>query len=268
MKTIFITGASSGVGLASLEEALKRGHKVIATSRAISKIPPRQGLIIKKMDISKDEEVKAVIESVFKEQKIDVLFNNAGLGFFKSLEDTSFEELKAIYEVNFFGSIRVLKACLPYFRAQRGGLILNNASMAADVPLPFGSIYNSSKAALAMLSSCLRMEVASFGVDIACLKLGLIESDFENKVKQNKKSFDAQSPYSTLTNKLYAFLAKNYKNATSSKEIAAFILDIFESSQIAPIYTVGKMAKSTSLLYRIFGEGLCTKVFMKDLEKF
>src|SRR5262249_47345713 len=136
---ILITGGSSGIGRCCAEHLTLRGHKVYAASRT--------GTLV--MDVRDDASVCAAVQTIVeREQRIDVVINNAGSGIAGAIEDTSIEEAKQQFEVNLFGPMRVCRAVLPIMRTQRSGLIINVSSIAGLIAVPYQGLYSASKFAL------------------------------------------------------------------------------------------------------------------------
>ncbi|MHA1227886.1 MAG: SDR family oxidoreductase [Candidatus Hodarchaeales archaeon] len=146
------------------------------------------------MDITENESVKQSITKILSEGPIDVLINNAGIGYFGPIEELSLKIAYHQFEVNFFGHIRVIKSVLPSMRARKEGLIINTASMAGVTCIPFQSLYSASKAAIMRLSESLRLELRPFNVYVSTLVPGDINTPFDaNTVKLHKKDTNFQS---------------------------------------------------------------------------
>ena len=170
-KVIFITGASSGIGLATAEYLSKKGCRVYGTSR--KPVQKNLSFTMLPMEVSDPKSIRAAINRVIEsEQRIDVLINNAGMGITGPVEETPSEAMQQVFNVNFFGAIEVMKAVLPQMRKQRSGLIINITSIAGYMGLPFRGIYSASKGALELITEAMRMEVRSFGVQITNLAPG------------------------------------------------------------------------------------------------
>jgi len=178
IKTCFITGASSGFGLAFAEYALSRGHNVVATARdpstltaLVGKTPER--VLAHALDVTREgDAARAVTAAVAHFGRIDVLINNAGYGIVGALEETPDNELRALMETNFFGAMAVTRAALPVLRAQRGGAIVNISSMGGQMSFAGFSAYSASKFALEGASEALAQEVAGFGIKVVIVEPG------------------------------------------------------------------------------------------------
>ena len=147
-----------------------------------------------------------------------------------SIEDSSLDEIKAQFETNFFGAIRVIKKVIPIMRKQKSGTIVNVSSIAGRIGFPLGSPYVSSKFALEGLSESMSYELKQFGIKIVLIEPGVINTNFA--IVTPKKSVDAKSSYSQLMNKLEENLLSTIPNGTHPREVAAVILrSITEESQ-------------------------------------
>src|SRR5690606_5555469 len=125
---------------------------------------------------------KAVRQILEKENRIDVLINNAGAGITGALEEIPTSEIKRNFETNLFGPIEVIKAVLPQMRNQKSGLIINITSIAGYMGLPFRSVYSASKGALELITESLRMEVREFGIELTNIAPG----DFATNIAQGR----------------------------------------------------------------------------------
>jgi len=165
MKTVLITGCSSGFGLDIAKLFLDRGWKVIATMRTPRQdlLPISENLRILPLDVRSDESVARAIEAA---GPIDVLVNNAGIGWLNALEGTPVDVIRDIFETNTIGTMRMVQAVLPQFRERRAGLIVNVTSTVTMKPLPLLSVYTASKAAVNAFTESLALELEPFGIDV------------------------------------------------------------------------------------------------------
>ena len=183
-KTWFITGASSGFGMAFAEFALERGDHVVATARSVSKLEalvaraPERVLAVK-LDVTRAADIPPAIDAALRRfGRIDYLFNNAGYGIVGALEETSDAELRAILDTNFFGAVAVTRAVLPVMRAQRSGAIVNISSMGGQMSFEGVGAYSASKFALEGMSEALALEVAPFGIKVLIVEPGAFRTEF------------------------------------------------------------------------------------------
>ncbi len=165
-KVVLITGGSSGIGKSIGEFLNEKGFTVYGTSRNPNNYPESKFKIIP-LDVTKKETIALAIETVVKkEDRIDVLINNAGVGITGPIEEISEKEIKANFETNFFGPINVIKAVLPQMRAQHSGLVINITSIAGYMGLPYRGVYSASKGALEIITEAFRMEIKDFNIKI------------------------------------------------------------------------------------------------------
>ena len=160
-KVALVTGSSSGIGYETALLLARNGFDTFATmrnlnkSKEIAEVSKRENLPLRvlQLDVNDDRSVADAINNILKEKKrIDVVVNNAGYGLMGSVEDSSLDEIKAQFETNFFGAIRVMQRVIPIMRKRRSGTIVNVSSIAGRIGFPMGSAYVSSKFALEGLS--------------------------------------------------------------------------------------------------------------------
>ena len=163
MPTVLITGCSTGFGLEIARHFLERDWAVIATMRnpADSRLPPSERLRVLALDVTDQASIDAAVAEA---GPIDVLVNNAGIGWLNALEGTSGAMIRRLFETNTFGTMAMASAVLPQFRARRSGVIVNVTSSTTLKPLPLLSAYTASKAAVNALTASLAEEIAQFGI--------------------------------------------------------------------------------------------------------
>lgn len=186
-KTIFITGVSSGFGLALAKEALLAGHRVIGTVRNPDALQAFEALDAQRafgrlLDVTDVERIaETVKEIVATVGPVDVLVNNAGYGHEGILEESSLEEMRRQFDVNVFGAVAMIKAVLPEMRQRRCGHIINITSMGGFITLPGISYYCGSKFALEGISETLGKELAPFNVKVTAVAPGSFRTDWAGR---------------------------------------------------------------------------------------
>ncbi|MAD98061.1 MAG: short-chain dehydrogenase/reductase [Flavobacteriaceae bacterium] len=171
-QVVLITGASSGLGKAIAAYLSTRDFVVYGTSRK-PKAEQVDGYRMIALDVlNKDSISKAVNLVVEKEGRLDILINNAGMGITGPIEDTPTDEMRRVFETNFFGAVDVIKAVLPQMRSQKAGLVINVTSIAGYMGLPYRGVYSATKSAFAMVTESLGMEVKEFGIDVVSVAPG------------------------------------------------------------------------------------------------
>lgn len=184
MKTIFMTGTSTGLGRAAAKLFADKGWKVIATMRTPEKVTEfvnYPNISLKKLDVTNLEQIKSVIEDVFKSGDVDVVFNNAGYGLAGPFEGTTDEQMVRNITTNLLGVMRVTQEFLPYFRKKRSGLFLTTTSIGGSIALPFNSVYHATKFGLEGWSEGLDLEIRKFGISIKTIAPGGIKTDFAGR---------------------------------------------------------------------------------------
>ena len=189
MSVVVITGCSSGFGMLAALEFARRGDTVYATMRDTAKAgrlrmeAEASGVSVEVLQLDVDDSgtVQAAIEEVIRQSgKIDVLVNNAGIGRHGPVEDFDDDEVRAVFETNVFGVIRVTRAVLPHMRSDGSGTIVNVGSIAGKVTAPFGGIYSASKHAVEALSDALYFEAHPFGIRVVLIEPGGFETEIQN----------------------------------------------------------------------------------------
>ncbi len=182
MKTVVITGSSSGFGKMSAKQFADKGHKVYAAMRnADSKNLEvkselqsySENIVVVDMDVSSEDSVNAAIAQIIqKEQAIDVLINNAGIMHMGVTEAFSVEQAQQLMDTNYYGVIRTVQAVAPHMRKAGKGLIINTTSVIGRVSWPFTGTYSASKAAVEAYSQSLKFELAPSGVEVILVEPG------------------------------------------------------------------------------------------------
>ncbi len=192
-KVVLLTGASGGLGTAIAKHLSQNNYKVYGTSR---KKQTSQYYIWVPMDLSDKISIEQAINIVmYKENRIDILINNAGIGITGSVEETAIDDLKKVFEVNFFGTVRMIQKVLPIMRQQQSGTIINISSIAGYTGLPFRGYYSATKSAVMRMSEALSSEVQQFNIKV----LDIAPGDFQTNIAAGRLYTEARddSPYYT-----------------------------------------------------------------------
>ena len=192
-KIWFITGCSTGFGRNLAQEVLQKGDKVAVTARnpddvkdIVSQYPATAIAI--QLDVTKPEQVKAAVQQAKKHfGTIDVLVNNAGIGYFGAIEESEEEEIRRMFEINFFGLASLTNAVLPIMRAQRSGHIVNISSVGGLVAFPGVGFYNATKFAVTGYSEALAKEVAALGIKVTVVAPSGFRTDWAGRSANNTK---------------------------------------------------------------------------------
>jgi len=251
-----VTGSSSGIGFETALLLARSGFHTYATMRNLEKSKnitdiannEKLPLQVVQLDVNDDISVKNAIDKIVaaaENKRIDVLVNNAGYGLFGPLEDISIEEIKAQFETNFFGVIRVTQQVLPVMRNQSiGGTIANVSSVGGRIGVPVLSAYQSTKFALEGLSESMSYELEPFGIRLVIIEPGFIRTNIINSSASAEKALDSKSPYFLLMQKVKNHFKSMMENASSSppEEVAKVILQSITSKNPQLRYTVGNDA--------------------------
>lgn len=195
-RTVLITGCSDGGMGAALALAFhKAGFNVIATARNPDKMADLKsaGVGTMALDILSDA---SIAEAVSKVSSLDILVNNAGTSYSMPITDMSFEEGKNLFEINVWAQLNVTRAFLPLLLKSKG-IIVNQTSVVSTMAVPFQSAYNASKAAMAIFSDSLRLELEPFGVTVVELKTGAVKT---NMIKNQKENTPISLPADSIYN--------------------------------------------------------------------
>jgi NAD(P)-dependent dehydrogenase (short-subunit alcohol dehydrogenase family) len=251
-KVAVVTGSSSGIGYETSLLLARNGFHTYATMRNLEKSvnireiasKERLPLYTVQLDVTDDVSVKNAIDKILTEsRRIDILVNNAGYALLGAIEDLSIDELKAQYETNFFGTVRVTQAVLPIMRKQKSGIIVNMSSIGGRIGFPLSPAYVSTKFALEGLSESMTYELEPFGIKVVIVEPGMIKTKFmEGLVIANKAIDTASSLYHKMLQKVQSVLDSMYKNGTLPDEVAKVILHAVTTTNPNLRYTVGEDA--------------------------
>lgn len=243
MKTVVVTGASSGIGLAVAELFLSKGYTVYNFSRHQNESSEANYICC---DVTDEKAVEDAFKAVFdKEGSIDILVNNAGFGISGATELTSLESAKKQFDVNFFGTVTCSNQVAGYMRMQGGGTIINISSLAAQLSIPFQTFYSASKAAVNSLTLALANELKPFGIKVCAVMPGDVKTGFTDA---REKSAAEDSVYSEILRKSVATMEKDEQNGMSPDEIAKAVYKLSQKKNPNPLSTVGLQYKALSSL--------------------
>jgi len=181
MNPVLITGCSTGIGRATAEHLAAKGHTVYATARRPDSIADLEakGCRTLALDVTDEESMRAAVEAVESaEGAVGALVNNAGYSQSGAVESVKLDEIRAQFETNVFGLIRMTQLVLPGMRREGRGRIVNVGSMGGKLTFPGGGIYHATKYAVEAISDAMRFEVAGFGVEVVLIEPGLIKTEF------------------------------------------------------------------------------------------
>jgi NAD(P)-dependent dehydrogenase (short-subunit alcohol dehydrogenase family) len=267
-KVALVTGASSGIGMATALELYAKGFSVYGAARRIDKMQnlAAKGMNITALDVTDEASIVSCVDAILdKEGRIDVLVNNAGYGSFGPIEAVPMEEARRQLEVNLFGLARLIQLVLPAMRQNQYGKIVNISSMGGKVATPFGGWYHTAKFAVEGFSDCLRMEVAPFGIDVIVIEPGVIKTDWGIIAAEHLKQSSGKSAYAAPANRTAQALMRNYTGnlGTRPEIIAKTIGKAVTASKPKTRYLLGYGAKLSVFLKRISSDRAFDHVIQK-----
>lgn len=240
-KTVFITGASTGIGKVTAEYFAKNGWTVIAAMRTPEDVEftNKENIHKVKIDVTDEDSIGlAVTEALAKFPKVDAVVNNAGYGLVGTFEYSTPEEVAKQFDTNVLGLMSVTRAFLPHFRANKSGIFVNVASMLGQMSLPFFSMYSATKFAVEGFSESLQYELEPFNIMVKIIEPGAIKTDFYSRsmakpVSKNIAAYD--DPYNNVLASINArgengadpmLVAKIiYKSVTDNSERLRYSVD-------------------------------------------
>lgn len=248
-----VTGGSSGIGLEAVKELARRGLTVYALSRrgivpglAQDAVKSVHGL---KADVTDESAVEAAVKTIIDQSgRIDVLINGAGYGISGAIEFTRTEDAKKMFDADFFGTVSVTKAVLPYMRKAGRGTIVNISSVAAPAAVPFQAYYSASKAALNAYSLALRNEVRPFGIKVALIQPGDIHTGF---TAARLKDVEGDDIYQGRIARSVASMEHDELGGMPAREAGIYVAKVALKKNPRPIYTLRFLYKLAAYLLKL-----------------
>ncbi|MBC6998746.1 SDR family oxidoreductase [Cytophaga sp. FL35] len=262
-KVVLITGGSSGIGKSIGLYLKSKGFKVYGTTRNLEKYPDFELFNLLEMDVTRSETIeKAVQQVVSKENRLDILINNAGIGITGPIEETPHEEILNVFNTNFHGPLHVAKTVLPQMRNQGSGLIINVTSIAGFMGLPFRGIYSATKGALAIATEALRMETKKSNIKVCTLAPG----DFRTNIAAGRYHAPVleNSAYKKPYGDTLKMIDEDVDNGGDPIAVAKQVLKIIEAKNPKVHYKVGEpLQKFSTVLKGILSDKLYEKLLLK-----
>ncbi|RAK00130.1 NADP-dependent 3-hydroxy acid dehydrogenase YdfG [Larkinella arboricola] len=245
-KTIFITGASAGIGKATAKLFAAKGWKVIATMRKPEnekELNRLDNVTLLPLDVTNREQIEETTQKALALGHVDVVFNNAGYALLGALEATTDEQLVSQMETNFLGVVRVTQAFIPYFREKKAGLFITTGSSAGLMGFPVSSMYDASKWALEGWSESLSFELNQFGIGIKTIEPGMVATEIATR-----SVIISHPAYETMLGKFLSVidLTKNLPNgnASTAEQIAEVVYEAATDGKDTLRYVCGEDAKN------------------------
>jgi len=250
-KTIFITGASTGLGKATAKLFQSKGWTVIATMRKPEReteLTQLENVSVLPLDVTNAEQIKTTIQKVISSGKVDVVFNNAAYGLMGALEYLTDEQIISQINTNLLGVLRVTKEFIPHFKENLNGLIITTTSIAAFASTPMTGVYNATKWALEGWAETLSYDLKQFNISVKTIIPGGIKSNFAESVQTV-----VNPEYESLMAKLLEVWFDNGKGSSTPEFVAEAVYEAVTDGKDQLRYIAGQDA--TQLYNRKLEEG-------------
>ncbi|HEY4282306.1 MAG TPA: SDR family NAD(P)-dependent oxidoreductase [Chthoniobacterales bacterium] len=248
MKRIFLTGASSGIGLATAQALLARGDEVWGTSRDPERLLKHEHFHPVSLDLHDSRSLEETFACALSEAgHFDVVINNAGSGHFGPAELLSLAEIENQFQVVFFSHVRLMQLALAAMRQRGAGLIINVTSLASLLPVPFMGAYNAAKSAMVSYTMSLQVELGDGNVRIVDLQPADIRTNFNDSVNKN-----TDAGYERRVARTWIAVDKNMKSAPGPELVARAIVRVVDQKNPPMQVIVGDIfqAKIAPFIFR------------------
>lgn len=234
-KVWFITGCSTGFGRQIAKKAIEAGHKVAVTARNTDQI---QDLVAGKeahtialaLDVTNQTQVKEAVQNTIEQfGRIDVLVNNAGIGYFGSVEESVEEETRKMFEINFWGLMRVTNEVLPHMRSQKSGHIINFSSIGGLVSFPTLGYYHATKYAVEGISESLAQEIAPFNINVSLIEPSGFRTDWGGRSSVKTDTAIPELRDSVVGQMIQGVASQSGQESGNPEKAAEALLKIVES---------------------------------------
>ena len=262
-KIALVTGASSGIGQATAERLAKAGYKVYGTSRRAGHAGGPLFEMLP-LDVTSDESVESAVQKLIqREGRIDLLVNNAGFGVAPGgAEESSLEQAQAIFDTNFFGIVRMVRAVVPHMRRQGSGRIINIGSVLGFLPMPYGALYAATKHAIEGYSESLDHELRTRGIRVSVIEPAYTKTPFDSNFLQPDTKLDEyRQARAEVTKRVNEVMA----NAEPPSVVAEVVLKAAEAARPKLRYTAGVLARRLRILRTFAPAVLMDSGIRKDL---
>ena len=247
-QVVLITGASSGIGAAIANFLHENNYIVYGTSRN-PKENEASGFKMLALDVTDSASISNAIQQLIKlEGRIDFLINNAGMGITGPIEETPTEEIRRVFETNYFGALEVTKAVLPAMRSQKMGMIINITSIAGYMGLPYRGIYSATKGALGITTEAYRMELKEFNIKMTTVAPG----DFATNIAAGRyhSPILEDSPYKENYGNTLKLMDEHVDAGMDTLVMAKVVHRIMNTSNPKVHYRVGFFMQKISIVLK------------------
>lgn len=257
-----VTGASTGIGRATAKALKDAGFRVFGTSRnAVAENP--DGITMLSCDVTDDASVAKLVDDVLANAgRIDLLVNNAGIGLLGGAEESSIAQAQALFDVNFFGVLRVTNAVVPTMRRQGSGRIINMSSVLGLVPAPYSALYSSTKHALEGYSESLDHELRAFGIRVVLVEPAYTRTSFEDNLANPDRLLDV---YELARAGGKAIVREAMQTGDAPEVVAEMVVKAATAAVPRRRYAAGKMARQIGYLRRFAPEAAFDKSLRRQM---
>jgi len=268
---VLVTGCSTGIGRAVVEDLLLQGHTVWATARrpdTLADLADR-GAHVTALDVTDEASMSAAVAEVEAVHgSVGTLVNNAGFGEYGAVEEVEMDKVRAMFETNVFGLARMCQLVLPGMRRAGKGRIINIGSMGGRFTFPLGGYYHATKYAVEALTDALRMEVTAFGVDVALVEPGITRSSFVEKTTESDGMGGApDSPYAALRASVSRSNAEAYTNrmmSVSAESVAQVVTSAVAADRPRTRYLLTPAAKVMAATHAVAGDRVWDRLMARQ----
>ncbi len=268
---VLVTGCSTGIGRAVVEDLLRQGHTVWATARrpdTLSDLADR-GAHVTALDVTDEASMSsAVAEVEAAHGAVGTLVNNAGYGEYGAVEEVDMDKVRAMFETNVFGLARMCQLVLPGMRRAGKGRIINIGSMGGRFTFPLGGYYHATKYAVEALTDALRMEVKAFGVDVALVEPGVTRSSFVEKTSDSDGMVgERDSPYAAVRASVARSNNEAYTNrmmSASAESVAQVVVSAVAADRPRPRYLLTPAAKVMAATHTVAGDRVWDRLMARQ----
>jgi NAD(P)-dependent dehydrogenase (short-subunit alcohol dehydrogenase family) len=264
-KIAIVTGASSGIGEITAEQLARAGYKVYGSSRRGAQGQSgKRAFQMLALDVTSDESVAAAVNEVLRlEGRIDLLVNNAGFGVAPAAaEESSIRQAQAIFDTNFFGIVRMIRAVVPHMRRRGSGRIINISSVLGFVPMPYMALYSATKHAVEGYSESLDQELRTQGIRVSLVEPAYIKSAFDANQLQPDQALEE---YRDLRAGLDQRVKQALEGADGPAVVARTVVQVALAATPKVRYTSGALAGRLRFLRRFAPAALVEAGVRKDL---
>lgn len=248
VRTVLVTGCSSGIGRATAAAFRDDGWRVYAATRDPDDLSPSEvgGATVVELDVTSRADAERVVERAVAETgRLDCLVNNAGYGQFGPLEAVPAESMRAQFDVNVFGPHRLVRAALPHMRERGTGTVVNVGSVDGRLPLAGAGAYCGSKSALAEMSAALRQEVTDHGVDVVLVEPGLVATEFFDRAVAELETLSDPDVYEDVRRVLerVGVFGEDHPGVAEPSAVADVVLGAANADAPEPRYQAGPLGR-------------------------